>query len=152
MISISDKNGGIKMSTNPRSIPRPLVRTNQWFIVGSVVAAWLTGQYWILALPLACGLLGLFTGFNPVMRLARTFLRKPATSYTPEDWNEQQFNQTLAVVCLAFGLLSFILHWTVAAYILTGIVGTAAFVAILGFCVGCFMRFQLLKLRRAYRS
>jgi hypothetical protein len=152
MIEISDTNGGINMSTKPRSIPRPLVRANQWFIVLSVVATWLSGQYWILALPLASGLLGLFTGFNPVMRLARLFLRKPASSYIPEDWDEQQFNQTIAVACLTIGLLSYILNWTTTAYIFTAVVGAAAFVAILGFCVGCFMRYQLLRLRRAYKS
>ncbi|MDF2669656.1 MAG: hypothetical protein K0R67_1962 [Paenibacillus sp.] len=140
------------MSTKPRSIPRPLVRVNQWVIVLSVVAAWLSGLYWILAIPLAAGLLGLFTGFNPVIRLARLFLRKPASSYIPEDWNEQQFNQTIAVVCLSVGLVSYIQQWTTTAYIFTALVGTAAFVAILGFCVGCFMRYQLLRLRRAYKS
>ncbi|GIW49995.1 MAG: hypothetical protein KatS3mg080_0606 [Anoxybacillus sp.] len=72
------------MKETNRSIPRPLVRANQWFIVVSVVATWLSGQEWLLAFPLAAGLLGLFFDFNPVMRLAKLFLKKHPSEYVPE--------------------------------------------------------------------
>lgn len=127
---------------HPRSIPRPLVRTNQWFIVISVLLAWLSGQIWLLALPLAAGLLGLLFGFNPVMRFAKLFLRKPSSAYIPEEWDQQQFNQIIAVVCLAIGLIAFLAGWTAIAYIFTAMVALAALIAILGFCVGCFIRYQ----------
>jgi hypothetical protein len=130
------------MEKNYRAIPRPLVRTNQWFIVICVAAAWISGQYWLLALPLAAGLLGLMFAFNPVMRLAKQFLRKPMSEYIPEDWEQQQFNQVIAVVCLAIGLIGFALHWYVVAYIFTIMVALSAFIAILGFCIGCFIRYQ----------
>ncbi|QYF82912.1 DUF4395 domain-containing protein [Brevibacterium sp. PAMC21349] len=61
------------MTSEIRSIPRPLVRTNQWVILLSVATALLTGQLWILAIPLTAGLLGLLFNFNPVMRLAKLF-------------------------------------------------------------------------------
>jgi hypothetical protein len=125
-----------------RSIPRPLVRANQWFIVISVVATWMTGQEWLLALPLVAGLLGLFFGFNPVMRLAKLFLTKPPSEYVPEDADQQQFNQIIAVICLSVGLISYLAHWMIVAYIFTAMVALAAFVAILGFCIGCFIRYQ----------
>ena len=39
-----------------RGIPRPLVRTNQTFIVLSVILAVVTHFYWILLLPILAGL------------------------------------------------------------------------------------------------
>lgn len=123
-------------------IPRPLVKINQAFIVITVLLTWLTGQHWILALPLVAGLLGLLFGYNPVIKLAAKFLTKERSHYVLEDWSQQQFNQTIAVTCLTGGLISFIVGWTVAAYIFTALVAVAASVAILGFCIGCFIHYQ----------
>jgi hypothetical protein len=108
----------------------------------SVVATWISGQEWMLAFPLVAGLLGLFFNFNPVMRLAKLFLKKLPSEYIQEDAEQQQFNQVIAVVCLALGLISYLAHWTIVAYIFTAMVALAAFVAILGFCVRCFIRYQ----------
>ncbi|MGE7768499.1 DUF4395 domain-containing protein [Peribacillus sp. NPDC096540] len=130
------------MTSEIRSIPRPLVRTNQWVIFSSVVTALLTGQIWILAIPLTAGLLGLIFNFNPIMRLAKLFLKKKPSDYIPEDHSQQQFNQVIAVVCLGLGLISFLLGWTVSGYIFTVMVGLASFIAILGFCIGCFILYQ----------
>jgi hypothetical protein len=134
------------------SIPRPLVRANQWFIVISVVATWVTGFYWLLLLPLLAGLMGLLFDFNPVMRIARLFLRKPLSEYIPEDRDQQQFNQIIAVICLALGLVGYVAHWLVVAYIFTAMVALAAFIAILGFCIGCFIRYQWLQYRHRRTS
>ncbi|MGD6815652.1 DUF4395 domain-containing protein [Metabacillus sp. 84] len=125
-----------------KTIPKPLVLTNQWFIVLSVLAAWLTGLGWILLLPLAAGLSGLLFKVNPVMKIARTFLKKPASAYIPEDFDQQQFNQKIAVICLGGGLIGYTMGWTILFYVFTAMVFLAAFVAILGFCIGCFIRFQ----------
>ncbi|TDL85608.1 DUF4395 domain-containing protein [Vibrio vulnificus] len=130
------------MTSEIRSIPRPLVRTNQWVILLSVATALLTGQLWILVIPLTTGLLGLLFNFNPVMRLAKFFLKKKPSDYIPEDHSQQQFNQAIAVVCLGLGLISFLLGWNVTGYIFTLMVGMASLIAILGFCIGCFILYQ----------
>lgn len=130
------------MPVKIRSIPRPLVRTNQWVIFLSVVTALVTGQEWILALPLIAGLLGLLFNFNPVMRMAKLFLKKDLSTYIPEEHSQQQFNQLIAVVCLGLGLSSFLLGWNIAGYVFTIMVGLASFIAILGFCIGCFILYQ----------
>lgn len=130
------------MTETVRTVPRPLVRLNQWIIFLSVVATWITGVEWILALPLIAGIMGLVVGFNPIMQAGKLFLRKKPSDYIPEEWAQQQFNQLIAVTCLAGGLISFLLGWEVAAYLFTGMVAVASFVAILGFCIGCFIRFQ----------
>lgn len=130
------------MTSEIRSIPRPLVRTNQWVILLSVATALLSGQMWILVIPLTAGLLGLLFNFNPVMRLAKLFLKKRPSDYIPEDHSQQQFNQAIAVVCLGLGFISFLLGWNVTGYIFTLMVGLASLMAILGFCIGCFILYQ----------
>lgn len=127
----------------PISIPRPLVRVNQWTIFLAVVLTWGTGQYWLLAIPLVANLLGILTGFNPIMRVARIFLTKDLKSYIPEDIVQQKFNATIACICLAGGLVGFALDIPVLAYSFTIMVALASFIAILGFCIGCFLHFQL---------
>ncbi len=124
------------------SIPRPLVRTNQWTIVLSVLATWITHQPWILCIPLIAGLFGLIFHVNPIMRFARLFLRHPARHYAQEDRDQQNFNQVIAVTCLTLGFAFFLMHLAIVAYLFTAMVGISAFVAILGFCIGCFLRFQ----------
>lgn len=140
------------MANRPASIPRPLVRTNQWIIVLSVVATWLTGQFWILLLPLLSGLSGLLFHFNPIMQLAKQFLRKPAKDYIPEDRDQQKFNQTIAVSFLSAGFISYLFHWQAAAVVFTAIVAAAAFIAILGFCIGCFIHYQWSQYRQRKKS
>ena len=130
------------MKEEVRSVPRPLVRLNQWFIFLSVVVTWATGIEWILALPLLAGILGLVFGFNPIMQAGKLFLRKKSSEYIPEEWAQQQFNQLIAVICLAGGLISYLFDWVIAGYVFTAMVAIASFVAILGFCIGCFIRFQ----------
>ena len=125
-----------------RTIPRPLVRTNQWFIVLSVLVTWFFDQPWVLAIPLSAGFMGLIFGFNPIMKVASLFLKKSPTEYIPEEWDQQQFNQVIAVSCLAIGLTSFLAGWQVVAYVFSAMVALAAVIAILGFCIGCFIRFQ----------
>lgn len=130
------------MTETVRSIPRPLVKTNQWTIVLSVVLTWLSGQEWFLLVPFVAGMSGLLFGFNPIMQIAKLFLRKDPKAYIPEDWEQQQFNQKIAVSCLGIGFVGFLLGWNGVGYVFTILVAVAAFVAILGFCIGCFIHFQ----------
>jgi hypothetical protein len=130
------------MTKSTSSIPRPLVRTNQWFIFLSVIATWISGQAWILLLPLAAGLLGMFFDFNPVMRFAKLFLKKKPSDYIPEDKDQQQFNQLIAISLLGVGFIGYTLNWTGIAIGATVMVAAASFIAILGFCIGCFIRFR----------
>ncbi|MEC0183174.1 DUF4395 domain-containing protein [Paenibacillus peoriae] len=124
------------------SIPRPLVRANQWVIVLSVVFTWITGVYWVLAIPLVAGLLGVIFNFNPVMRVAKLFLKKSPSSYMQEDRGQQRFNQLLAVFFLLVAWVGFIFQWSIVAYVFSAMVLVAAVVAILGFCIGCFILYQ----------
>ena len=144
------------MTSRTASIPKPLVRANQSVIVASVLISWVLSIwsdsfFLILLIPLLSGLSGLAFGVNPVFKIARRFLKKPAASYLQEDAADQRFNQILAVSMLSASLLSFMLDLPVLGYLFSAFVFTAALVALLGFCVGCFIRYQLM-MRRTARS
>lgn len=129
--------------SQPQIIPRRLVRLNQWTILLSVILTWLTGISWILVIPLAANLLGVLVNFNPIIRCGRLFLKKAPSSYIPEDAQQQKFNASIASFCLAGGFITFLLKWQVIGYVFTGMVAIASSIAIAGFCIGCFLHFQL---------
>jgi hypothetical protein len=128
-----------------RGIPLPFVRANQWLIVWTVLAALLFSQPWILMIPLLVGIISLATGKNPAFWLARPFLSKPLDQYPAEDPDQQRFNQWISVICLALSLVSFSIGWKTMGILFAVMVAAAAFIAILGFCIGCFIRFQYLQ-------
>ena len=126
-----------------QSIPRPLVRANQGSIVISVVLYVISGSWLWLLIPLLSGLSSLVFGIHPIMVIAKRFLRKSLKSYIQEDKLEQRFNQILAVVLLSASVSSALLGWSLMSLILAGMVFMAALVAMLGFCIGCFIQYQL---------
>lgn len=131
--------------TNPKiiSIPRPLVRVNQWIILLCAISAMVFQLSWFLAIPLLANLLGLIFNFNPFMKLARLFLQKNPSAYIPEDVTQQKFNSTIAIICLTLGLIGFLTGFSIIGYLFTIMVALASGIAILGFCIGCFLFFQI---------
>ncbi len=131
----------------PVSIPRPLVRVNQWVILISTITAWITHQPSILLIPLIANLMGLIFNFNPFMKIGRLFLKKKPSAYIPEDIVQQKFNSCIAITCLLLGFIGFELDKPVMGYVFTIMVAIASGIAILGFCIGCFIFFQLNQFR-----
>ncbi|WP_342426640.1 DUF4395 domain-containing protein [Paenibacillus sp. FSL L8-0158] len=76
------------------------------------------------------------------MRIAKLFLKKSPSSYVQEDRKQQRFNQLLAVFFLLVAWVGFMLQWSIVAYVISAMVLVAALVAILGFCIGCFILYQ----------
>ncbi|MGB7999400.1 MAG: DUF4395 domain-containing protein [Anaerobacillus sp.] len=126
----------------PSSIPRPLVRLNQSFIFIFATAFVLFSHWIFLAVPLVAGLMGLLFQYNPVIKVGKPFLKKPLNHYIPEDTDQQNFNQKIAVTLLTIALVAHILFVQWLAVSAAIMVALASFIAILGFCVGCFVRFQ----------
>ncbi|MFJ7972155.1 DUF4395 domain-containing protein [Psychrobacillus sp. NPDC096389] len=125
-----------------RTIPKPLVLANQWTIVLSVIIALFTQSAWILLVPLMANLSSLLTGFHPILVIIKQFLPKPAHVYLQEDYAQLRFNQWLAVGFLFIATISFLFNWSILFNVATIMVGLAALIAIFGFCIGCFVRFQ----------
>ncbi|MFC7783812.1 MULTISPECIES: DUF4395 domain-containing protein [unclassified Rossellomorea] len=124
------------------SIPKPLVQLNQWFIVTSVAFSWVFQIDFFLVLPFLVGLTSVLFKFNPVIKTGRHFLKKELSSYPAEDADQQQFNNIIAVSCLGAAIISTLAGWSTGFYIFSGMVFLAASIALAGFCIGCFIRFQ----------
>ncbi|MCM2604119.1 DUF4395 domain-containing protein [Rossellomorea marisflavi] len=126
----------------PKTIPKPLVQLNQWSILFFVLCFWIFHVEHYLLIPLVANACGAFLGFNPIVKAGRAFLRNDASTYIQEDAEQQKFNSTIAVIFLAAGYLSSLAGWSIASVVFTAMVFISAAVALLGFCIGCFIRFQ----------
>ncbi|MDT8861668.1 DUF4395 domain-containing protein [Alkalihalobacillus sp. MEB130] len=122
-------------------IPKPLVQTNQLFIVLSVVLALLVSN-WILLIPFLIGVITLITRRNPIMVLGYTFLNKDKEHYVLEDPDQQIFNQWIATICLGLSFLFFRLGYVGGGYFFSIMVMAAAGIALLGYCIGCTIRYR----------
>lgn len=123
------------------SIPKPLVQSNQAFIVLSVILA-LVFHKAILLLPFLVGAYTLITKKNPVIQFNKRFLKKPANQYIQEDRDQQIFNQWIATICLGLSLLFFSLGFTAAGFAFSLMVLVASGVALMGYCIGCTIRYR----------
>lgn len=120
-----------------QEIPLPYVKANQTGIVLVLIAAFITGKPWLIAVLWLIQLAGLLLGgkWNLFVRIAKPFLNT-ANSQT-QAAELTRFNNTLAVIFLTLSLASFALGWTVAAYVFAVFLFLAAGTALLGYCVGC---------------
>ncbi|MRG85818.1 DUF4395 domain-containing protein [Salinibacillus xinjiangensis] len=121
------------------TIPKPLVQTNQSFIVISVILAFVIDP-WILLIPFTVGVITLLTKKNPVILIAKRFLPRPPNEYMQED--QQLFNQWVATTMLGLSLICHYAGFQLLGVIFSVMVAVAALVALLGFCVGCFIRYR----------
>lgn len=132
------------------TIPKPLVQLNQAFLVATVLAG-LIFHISFLLMPFAIGAVTLVTKKNPLISYSRRFLRNPPNSYPQEDRDQQLFNQWIATVCLGLALIFFAAGLPIIATVFGAMVIVAAGVALMGYCIGCTVRYQLMmwKHRRA---
>lgn len=130
-----------QQSEKPAFIPRPLVQTNRAFLVVTIAAGLLL-HHAILLLPLVTGLIGLIFHRNPVILAGRPFLKKSPDHYHREDPSDQRFNQWIATVLVTLSILSFAARYPVAGYVFGSMVILAAGIALLGFCIGCYIHFR----------
>ena len=131
-------------------VPLYRVRANQTGILLSIIAAAATGQYWLLAIPLAVQIISRTYGvkYNVFVRLIAPILPKSAKTEARELL---RFNNLLAILFLMGAILSFSFKLNLVGYIFTGMLTVAVVLALSGFCLGCFLYFQY-KQFRARRS
>ncbi|NOU94135.1 DUF4395 family protein [Paenibacillus sp. LMG 31456] len=131
-----------------REIPIPYVRANQAGIVLFVVLALLLQQPVFIAAIWAIQVIGLWKGIraNLIVRAASPLLASRVAGAQTESAELLRFNNSIAVILLTISLLCFwVFHSAVAGYIAAAMVAVAAFIAICGFCVGCFLYYQFKK-------
>lgn len=125
------------------TIPKPLVQLNQAFLVITALLG-LVFHPALLLIPFAVGAVTLWTKKNPLIAFSRRFLSKPPSAYPQEDRDQQLFNQWIATACLGLSLLFFALGLPILAAAFSVMVIIAAGVALMGYCIGCTVRYQLM--------
>lgn len=124
-------------------IPKPLVQTNQAFIFISVLLALFIHKA-ILIIPLTIGIFTLITKQNPIISIGKRWLSKPLNKYPQEDKDRQIFNQWIATICIGLSTLFFYFGLNVLGYVFSIMVLAASGIALMGFCIGCFIRYRYL--------
>lgn len=128
------------------TIPKPLVQLNQSFILTTVLLG-LFIEPNILLLPLLIGVYTLLTKQNPVVLLGKRFLPKPANAYLQEDKAQQIFNQWIATICIGLSFLFFSVNIPTLAIIFGLMVIAASGIALMGYCIGCTIRYRYMMWR-----
>lgn len=131
---------------SPTGIPMPIVTLNRSIIVACSVFALATQQPLIttalFAVLLPASLFGrrasLIYGLG--QRLLAQQIAKPNVIF--EDAQTQRFNNIIATLLLAFAQIAFFVQNMVLGWLFIGMILVAASVALLGFCIGCFIYFQ----------
>ncbi|WP_110111941.1 DUF4395 domain-containing protein [Bacillus sp. CGMCC 1.16541] len=123
------------------SIPKPLVQVNQAFIVATTFLG-LFVSFYVLLIPIAVGVSTLITKKNPMMVVGKRFLRQPMHTYIQEDKAQQMFNQWIATSLLTAAFVCFLFEWNTVGAIFSVMVITAAGVALMGYCIGCTVRYR----------
>ena len=125
-----------------KSIPSPLVRINQSFIALSALLYLISSQVYFLILPIVFGISSLVLNYNPIIEFSKKFLKKPKNEYVQEDVAQQRFNQMLALTMFVLSFISYYLNIQWLSVTFAIIVFLASTIAILGFCIGCFIHYQ----------
>lgn len=136
-----------------KEIPIPYVRTNQLGIIALFLLGLFLQQPWVIvvlwvlqAASLTFGLKG-----NLFVQLVKPLLANKISGTRTEAAELQRFNNSIAVILLTASVLCFAIGWTIAGYILAGFVAAAALVAVCGYCIGCFLYYQLKKFKAGVR-
>ncbi len=136
-------------TTSVGLVPQPLVRSNQWLLLVGVVVALALHLPLLLAALFLIELPGVLCGSraHPVLRVARRLLSGRLRGAAQEDADAQRFSNAIAVACLGLATLAFELGHPIWGWAFSLIVLAAVVVALAGFCVGCYIYFQLRILR-----
>jgi hypothetical protein len=127
------------------------LRVNQASIIGLLLLAFLMDQVWLVALVAAVMLVGTLWPKAGLFKLFYTQLLKPTGLIKPDVISDEQqphlFAQGVGAIFLLLSLLALLLGNAVVGWLLTGIVIVLAAVNLfLGFCLGCFIYYQLARL------
>ena len=137
----------------PRQVDRTALRVNQAFIIGFLALAFLLDQPWLVAF--VCAVMAIGTAFPQAalfQRIYRDVLR-PAGLLKPdlhdEDAAPHRFAQGMGAAVLLIATIALFAGATVLGWGLSFVViALAAVNLFFGFCAGCFVYFQLQRLRR----
>lgn len=128
-----------------KEVPIPYIRANQSGIVAFVILAFLIQLPLIIAMLWLIELIGLFSvKANAFILFAKPFFSQWINRVTTQAYELTRFNNLLTVIFLTLSFIFFEMRWTLAGYIVAGIVAAATFLAMCGFSIGNYI-YKLVK-------
>lgn len=134
---------------NCLDIPMPIVKLNRWTLVGGIGLGLLLQQplftttLFLLLLPAV--LIGQRASL--IFQVGKRLPAAQNADAPREDRRLMRFNNSIALILLGLAQVAFLLGAPLIGWALAAMVAVAAGVALAGFCVGCFLYYQL-KLNR----
>jgi len=126
------------------SVPEPIVRLNRIVLLTGVIAAIVLQQPLLITLLFIIIVPAVMFGKNasPIFLIGSQLLSRQIEGAAAESPQLMRFNNAIAAILLGASQLAFIPGSPAAGWILAGITGAAAAVALGGFCFGCFLYYQ----------
>lgn len=129
---------------NQKGIPLPIVTLNRAVLTFGILLALLSQQIWMTTILFLILLPGLLFGkrFSLVHFVGKNLLKKQIENSNFEDAGLIKFNNTIASTLLGLAQISFLLGHQLLGWIFSTLVMLASGVALLGFCIGCYLYYQ----------
>jgi len=127
-----------------KGIPMPIVSLNRSVLLGGIVLGFILQQPLLTTALFLVVLPAVLWGQKAslIYMIGSRLFRKQNQSALTESPVLMRFNNSIAVIMLGMAQVAFLLNASVAGWIISGIVAVAAFVALCGFCFGCFLYFH----------
>jgi len=129
---------------NDRKVDHSALRTNQAFIIGLLLIAFIVNAQWLVTFVAAVMLLGTFVPKLSLFKAVYVYLLKPCGIVKPDvkadNPEPHLFAQGVGGAFLTAATLAFLFNVAVLGWVLTWIViGLASLNLFAGICVGCLM-------------
>ena len=149
--SVPAQSGPKAAAASDRRVDHSALRTNQVFIIGLLLLAFVTNAWAIVAYVAAVMLVGTFFPGAAHFKLVYFGMLKPAGIVKPDvkvdNPEPHLFAQLVGGIFNLAATLAFILHLSTVGWVLVWIViALAALNLFAGICVGCLMYYQLNRL------
>ena len=138
------------MTNNPTVVDHSALRFNQASIIILLALAFLLAQPWLVVFVAAVMWIGTMAPKAGLFKLIYQYIFKPLHIVRPapkaDDPRPHLFAQGVGALMLTLGSFALVAGLPVIGWFLVGIVVALAAVNLfLGFCMGCFMYYQLAK-------
>ncbi len=136
---------------NKRLVDHAALKTNQAFIIGFLLVAFIANLWWLVTFVAAVMLVGTFLPNVALFKAVYLYALKPLHIVRPDPRPDNPephlFAQGVGGTFLAAATISFVLNAALVGWVLTWIViALAALNLFAGICVGCLMYYWLYRL------
>lgn len=128
---------------NEPTLPYIMVVQNRIFIASFVLLSLFLNNVWLLFVPLLANLSCLLFKIHPLFMITKNFLRKEPSAYPQSSFADLHFNQAIVVFFLTISIVAYFLNNLIISLVFSIFVLVAIAIAMMGFCIGCYIRYQI---------